>query len=557
MLESVSIALLFEQLQPRLRLLEDRRRGLRNTIVGGVALALLGVGACVTAADPPSTLSQHAAWRYGPLVLSLLALGCFGVGFARFLVPGVTGYVNYRARFKKQVVEEVVRAVQPTARYFPDRHLRREVFDQSRLFRTRLDTFRGDDLLQGAAGETPFECSELEATYTTGSGKSRKTHDVFKGLFFRIDLDRELAGHTLVQPRSAAGGDREGMQPVEIDDSFHEVFVVLSTRPDEARSLLGPELRASLRGLAEQAGAPLHLAFGGRVAQVAIAYGRRLFEPRLAGSLNVADLQAMAAPLSVADDVVRALGLERGRRRPPDPAFHAQGFAVGGMEAIADRIASKGDVGIDDLAEAAGTQARTLVDTVAAAQPLERPARTFASATDTGAGLEVRYPIAAGTVIAVLIWIALTPFVLAGLGTLVSPQLGEELRLFVSERAPGVREPAELLLEYPTALLLVSLFLWWLFAASLRNRPLLVKIGHDGVSIRRLFRPMPFVLPLSAVRRIDANDRSLCLVRTDRTMLRGGFVMLSPNLRSDMEARWLQARISQGLRRCGWSVERT
>lgn len=555
--EGSAIPGLFERLQPRLQALEERRRRLRNTIIGGVVLANLGIGSCITAVDAPFGLAQLPAWRYGPLFFALLALTCFGVAFSRFLVPGVTGYVNYRSRFKKEVVSEVVRAVQPRALYFPDRHLKREVFNGSRLFRTQLDVFRGDDLLQGSAGGTPFECSELEASYTSGSGKSSRTHRVFTGLFFRIDLDRDLAGHTVVQPRSAAGGDRTGMQQVALDEAFDAEFTVFSTRTDEVRSLVTLELRGRLLELPEHAGAPLHLAFAGRIAYAALDYGRRLFEPQIAGAPKEADLKAMAAPLDVADDVVRTLGLDRGRRRPADPGFHASGFTVGGMEAIADRIASAGDVGIDDLSEAVGSSLGAVVGATAAAEPVAPPTHEpFARVTDSGGGLEVRYPMTFGTLLALAIWIALTPLLLAALGTWASPGFGEELSRLLADRAPQWREPAEALLAFPTAFLLGSLFLWWMFGSVLRHRPSVDAIGHDGVSIRRLFRVSPSVLPLSVVRRIDPTNRSLSLVRADRSLLRGGLVMLSPNLRSDVEARWLAAQITQALRRCGWRAAR-
>jgi hypothetical protein len=544
---------LFEQLQPALQALEQRRRSLRNAIAGGVLLALLGVGSCLTAADPPSGLAELPGWRFGPLALSLFALACFGLAFVRFLVPGLTGYVNYRARFKKDVIAEIVRAVQPGARYFPDRHLEPEAHEWSRLFRTQLDVFRGDDLVQGFAGETPYEFSELEASYNTGAGESHRTHPVFHGLFFRIDFDRDLAGHTVVQPRSAPGGDRSGMQPLSLGTAFDSQFVVLSTRPDEALSLLDPERRSRLLELAQRAGAPLHLAFAGRTACAALDYGRKLFEPHVAGALKEADVRAMAAPFAVAGDVVRALGLERGRRRPADAEFHAGGVAVSGMEAVAERIEAAGDVGIDELSEAFGRQMRKVIDTAAPAEPLAPPPHEpFARVSDTGAQLEVSYPIRFGAVFATAIWLALTPVLLASIGALTSTGFGQALRREAAQREPRLQPAADLLLEYPTALLLGSLFPWWLIGISLRNRPTRVAIGPDGVSIRRLFRLSPSLLAPAQVRRIDANGRSLCLVRSDRAMLRGGWVMLAPDLRSDVEARWLAAQMSQALRRFGW-----
>src|SRR5262245_33952937 len=154
---------LYQTLAPRLQELDARRVKIRNTIIGGVVTAALGVGSCVTAFDPPSFLAAQPAWRFGPMAFALLTLFLFGFAIVRMLAPGVTGYKNYRAQFKKDVVAALVRAAQPGARYFPERNVGRQAYDESRLFRTQLDTFRGDDLLQGTVGDTPFESSELEA----------------------------------------------------------------------------------------------------------------------------------------------------------------------------------------------------------------------------------------------------------------------------------------------------------------------------------------------------------------------------------------------------------
>lgn len=533
---------LFERLRPQLQRLEDRRRSLRNTIIGGVVLAALGVGSCATAFDPPFGLAQLPFWRQGPLAFALLSLACFGLAFVRFLVPGVTGYVNYRARFKKEVVAEVVRAVQPAARYYPDRHLKQEVYAQSRLFRTRLDSFRGDDLLQGVAGDTPFECSELETSYTTGTGKNRTTHSVFSGLFFRIDLDRQLGGHTVVQPPQAPGGDREGMQRVAIDDVFEKSFEVWSTHPEEAHSLLDAAARERLLDLADSVGS-VHFAFAGRTAYAAVGYRRRLFEPSLAGALDEAGLAALAAPLGTADAVVRALGLDGRRRLPADPGFHSGGFAVGGMEAVAGRIVAEGDIGIEGLAEAAAAET--------AAAPAPAPARPFSQLTDTGFGLEVRYPFAFGTLFTLVMFLVLTPVVLATGANWASPSLGQELLGRVAERWPQARVAVAGLFASPTATLLGSLLFWWYFGSWVRYRPALLSIGPEGATLRRMFHPFALQLPLSVIRRVDASNRQVNLVRADRSLLRS-MVMVTPYLPSEAEARWLAAQLRAALKRSGW-----
>jgi hypothetical protein len=535
---------LYQTLQPRLQELDARRVRIRNAIIGGIVSVLLGIQSCSLAFEPPGFVAAHPAARFAPPAFLALMLFCFGLAFVRFLIPGVTGYLNYRAHFKKDVVASLVRAVQPGARYFPDRHLKREVYDQSRLFRMQLDKFRGDDLLQGSVGDTPFECSELDASYTTGSGKNSTTHRVFTGLFFRIDFDRDCAGHTVVKSVEAKGADRAGMEAVELGDAaFEEAFTAWSTQPDAARALLTPELRERLVALDNRVAASLHFAFAGRTVYAAADYGKQLFEPGIVSALKESELRALAAPFALADDLVRALGLET-RRRPADAAFHTGGFKVDGMEALAQRITSGGDVGLAEVAEAAAAESDS--------GPIVPPMNPYPRVTDTGMSLEVRYPATLATLFVLVIGALLTPLLAASVWNLAAgPDFAAQLRPLLAERWPGGSALGEAWIEHPTGFLAGSLFLWWMFAGTLLSRPTLVTIDSAGVAIRRLLLPWSLTLPLDVIRRVDARNRSITFVRSDRGLLRS-MVMASPNLRDDMEARWLAAQLRQALKRSGW-----
>lgn len=535
---------LHASLQPQLQALEGRRLRLRNLTVAGVVCAALGAWSCYTAFSPPPALLARPEWRYGPLFFSLLGLVCIGLAIGRCLVPGVVGYVNYRAHFKKDVVAAVVCAVLPGARYFADRHLKREVYERSRLFRTALDGFRGDDLLQGTIGDTPFECSELEAFHYSGSQDERRTqHSDFAGLLFRVDLDRDLQGHTVVQPRKAAGGDRSGMNRVEIDPAFDREFDVYSTHPGEARALLDAGVRARLLELAERARAPLHLAFAGGVAYAGFDYGKHLFEPHLAAALGEEELAALAEPLLLAEALVVALGLER-RRRAADPRFHENSVTVSGMEGLARRIVTQGDAGLSDMA--------TLSEEETGPPSIEPPRHALlARLTDTGVGLEVRYPPTFGTLVLALLALCATSLAAVAAWNWADPAFAARAQALLAERAPAFRAAGQGVLSHPVPLLLGSLFVGWIVVGTLLHRPRRVQIDAESVRVSRLLLPWPATLPLAAVRAVESQNRSLTIVRSDRGLLRSR-VIASPLLRSDHEALWLAAQLRQAMRRVGW-----
>ena len=72
---------------------------------------------------------------------------------------------------------------------------------------------------------------------------------------------------------------------------------------------------------------------------------------------------------------------------------------------------------------------------------------------------------------------------------------------------------------------------------------------------RRVFRPWSLTLPLATVRRLEASNRVAYMIRRDRGFL-GSFVVASPTLRNDLEARWLVAQLRRGLAQAGWVEER-
>jgi len=538
---------LFEsKLRPRIEALEDRRRSVRNTIIGGIVLALLGAGSCITALDPPSQLTESSSGRYAPFGAGFLALVFFGVAIARFLVPGMGAYLSLRARFKKDVVSELVRALAPGVRYFPDRSLTRQTFDSTGLFRSSLGRFTGDDLLRGACGETPWEACEIQASYTTGSGKSSKTRSVLKGPLFRIDFDRDVVGRTLVQPAGAPDwqvGGRGHLVRVSLGDArFSELFEVWSTSSQDAEALFEGGLAERLLALRGELGRPLHLAFSGREVFAAVDLERPLFEPRIARAVDLSAVTTMARDLGIADEIVRALGLEHGRRRPPDPAFHESVVKVDELEAVS----GDGEVTFAEMTEAA-----TRGEQGPAGEPVARPARPWTQVEAQGGETVVRYPGSVGLFVLLLAYVAAT--VIAGALALnwASASWGARIRDEVASHFPAEAPPAVALAEAPTALFVVSLLVWLFLGAWLRHRPARIDVGSDGVRIRRVFRPWSLRIPTEAIAKAQVSGTQVHLVRSDRSFFRS-FVQASPILPSAEEARWIAATLENGLRQLGW-----
>src|SRR5262245_50486485 len=202
-------------LAPRLAALESERTKLRSAIVSGALL--VGIPAVVAIYGNeffggllPSSIQQ---WFTAISIVLLIA----GVVIAakKHAIPGFTAYLNYRTRFKREVVAEIFQAVSPGATYAPDSYIQPEIFERSGIFDT-MGALRGDDLVRGRIGDTPFEACEMDRHYSTGGKNSRKV-SVFHGLFFRFDFNKHVRGRTIVQPQNAASirlGSRRGLERV-------------------------------------------------------------------------------------------------------------------------------------------------------------------------------------------------------------------------------------------------------------------------------------------------------------------------------------------------------
>ena len=129
------------------------------------------------------------------MVVGSFALIFVGVVVAgvKYLIPGVTAYMNYRSRFKHEVAAEVFKIVCPTAAYCAAEGVPAQIFDEPGLFNTR-GGYNSDDRVRGTIGATPFEAADVSRSYSTG-GKNSRTVIVFRGLFFHLDFNKTLHRH--------------------------------------------------------------------------------------------------------------------------------------------------------------------------------------------------------------------------------------------------------------------------------------------------------------------------------------------------------------------------
>jgi uncharacterized protein DUF3137 len=303
---------LYEQtLLPRIAALEDLRLSTKRYIVRGglfvgVPVAIFLLRGFISLILPPPLSTAL------PIVSFVAIFVGVAVAGMRYLLPGLTAYSNYVARFKQEVVSEIFTLVCPTATYSPYQGIASEIFDGCGIFNTS-GKYESDDLVRGRIGQTAFTAAETKRSYTRGSGKDSKTYIVFHGLFFHFDFNKTLRGVTIVEPEGTLTyqtGSRTNLHAVSLEDpEFETSFRVYASNEVEARYVLTPAMMERLLAVRAEAGKPIFLAFRDNGAYLGINYDRSLFEPSIANTTSKAAILEMASHFDLADVIVSELDL--------------------------------------------------------------------------------------------------------------------------------------------------------------------------------------------------------------------------------------------------------
>jgi hypothetical protein len=235
------------------------------------------------------------------------------VAFSRYGGAAIVAKKNYEARFKREVVAEIVRVVVPGASYEPFIGLDRGVFDESGLF-LREGEHSSDDRVRGRIGPTPFEAAEVKRTYKASSKSGLRP--VFHGLFMQLAFAPVLRGTTIIDARSAHNiriGDRSSLTVLRLDhEALEREFQVYTNDEPEARTIVTPAMMSRLPDLRARIGYPVFLSFRGNRVYIGVHHRRKLFQPRVARGTSLATVEQMADEFALAELVVQHLGLNQG-----------------------------------------------------------------------------------------------------------------------------------------------------------------------------------------------------------------------------------------------------
>jgi hypothetical protein len=297
-----------ETLSADLQALEQQRKAILQKIaIVGIILAIVLFVVLIIAA-------QSGAF---PVIIFIF--------FAAIIIFGIIAWAlsrDYVTNFKSNIIGQIVKFIDPNLSYIQNGKIKQSTFQNSEIFKTKPNRYKGDDYVRGTIGKTQIEFSEIDAKYESGSGKEKRTETVFKGIFFVGDFNKHFTCKTVVLPDTAENifGSFGKMfqawnltrdQLIKLEDpEFEKNFVVYGSDQIQARYILSTSLMARITDFKKKSGQKIYLSFISSKVYVAISYTKNLFEPKIFSTLmNFELIREYFEDLQLATGIVDDLNL--------------------------------------------------------------------------------------------------------------------------------------------------------------------------------------------------------------------------------------------------------
>lgn len=219
----------------------------------------------------------------------------------------------YQDEFKTEIVKSIVTLIDENLSYSAKRKITRHEFQSSLLEKylswwTPIHSWSGDDYFEGTVGNIFMKFSEINAEYSDDYG----TYSLFKGLFFKFDLNPVFDGFLVILPtKSGKNPYREyGSLIALVEPEFEREFIVYSDNEMRAIQLLTPSFMRSLIKFRHQLGTNLSLSFVNNQLYVLISINKDLFEPTIYTTLLDFNLyRNFAENIQLGKEIVENLNL--------------------------------------------------------------------------------------------------------------------------------------------------------------------------------------------------------------------------------------------------------
>lgn len=281
-------------------------------------------------------------WRYLAIAAALIVFvsyhmakhnNYYWIAFALFIIAAIfcsikasMRYQKYTKEFKQEVVNKIVRLINPDFIYKPKEHISKALYSQSGIFPENPDRCKGDDLITGVVEETPFQFSELKTEEKHESGdtdsNTRTSYvTIFQGIFMVAEFNKHLAQRTFVVPQNdrsttnILGKEKKRAyrfgEMIKLENPmFEEIFSVYGTSQQEARYILTPTMMEAIVEIYQKYNLKMYFSFIGGNVHCAIPMIKNMFEPKISkDGVKYEEIEEMVMLFGLIETIITEMNL--------------------------------------------------------------------------------------------------------------------------------------------------------------------------------------------------------------------------------------------------------
>lgn len=210
---------------------------------------------------------------------------------------------EYKLNFKHRVIGAVLKQLDDSLQINPQSGISQRDFIDSYLFSNTPDRYKTEDLVYGKIDKTQIHFAEVHAEYKTETqtknGRRTEWHDIFRGIIFCADFNKNFNGLTIVRPKGFSGAFGKWISQnifgnkriVELENvAFDKMFTTESADQVEARYILTPSMMEKLLELNRYANSTISVSFVHANVYIAFPLNTNYFEAPIFKSLLNADV---------------------------------------------------------------------------------------------------------------------------------------------------------------------------------------------------------------------------------------------------------------------------
>lgn len=259
--------------------------------------------------------------------------------FQQFMVDN-----NLNSDFKEFVIKKMMAFIAPNFEYHPSKYVSFKLYEQSKLYPSKPEHYKGDDMFMGIVKNVPVQFCELKTAFTVEKKEKTKTQKVlspiFHGLFLvavtkkNFNTNIFIYSDNIQQKFNALGKsvqefnfNRTNFVDIPYANITDE-FGIYADDPNVARASLSEDFLSLLLDFKQHSNIDFRLSFIGNKMFLAIPFGREMFEIDMKKSLmDVDSLLPYFEDLNFGISIVDILHLDKVKEVKKESPFPPEFFS--------------------------------------------------------------------------------------------------------------------------------------------------------------------------------------------------------------------------------------